>query len=92
MAGWASNNKYSFFGAMRSVAQIVSYEIPTALSAIVVVMMTGTLSMQEIVLAQEGGIFNWYIFGGPGEISKISLIPIYGCFMLYSVYFNSCRN
>lgn len=76
MAGWASNNKYSLFGAMRTVAQIVSYEIPTALSAIVVVMLTGTLSMNKFVLAQDGGMFNWFIFGGPGEIYKIALIPI----------------
>lgn len=76
MAGWASNNKYSLFGAMRTVAQIVSYEIPTALSAVVIVMLAGTLSMNEFVIAQAGGIFNWYIFGGPGEIWKILLIPI----------------
>jgi NADH-quinone oxidoreductase subunit H len=76
MAGWASNNKYSLFGAMRTVAQIVSYEIPTALSAIVVVMLTGTLSMNNFALAQSGGMFNWFIFGGPGDIYKIVLIPI----------------
>jgi len=76
MAGWASNNKYSLFGGMRTVAQIVSYEIPTALSALVVVMLTGTLSMQKYALIQEGGIFNWFIFGGPGDITKIILIPI----------------
>jgi NADH-quinone oxidoreductase subunit H len=76
MAGWASNNKYSLFGGMRTVAQIVSYEIPTALSAIVVVMLAGTLSMQKFVLIQSGGIFNWYIFGGPGSAVKIIIIPI----------------
>ncbi|MDD5363108.1 MAG: NADH-quinone oxidoreductase subunit NuoH [Ignavibacteria bacterium] len=76
MAGWASNNKYSLFGGMRTVAQIVSYEIPTALSAIVVVMLAGTLSMQKFALIQSGGIFNWYIFGGPGSPIKIIIIPI----------------
>jgi NADH-quinone oxidoreductase subunit H len=76
MAGWSSNNKYSLFGGMRTVAQIVSYEIPTALSAIVVVMLAGTLSMQKFVLIQSGGIFNWYIFGGPGSAIKIIIIPI----------------
>ncbi len=76
MAGWASNNKYSLYGAMRTVAQIVSYEIPTALSAIVIVMLAGTLSMNEFAVKQAGGIFNWYIFGGPGEIWKFLLIPI----------------
>jgi len=76
MAGWASNNKYSLFGGMRTVAQIVSYEIPTALAALVVVMLTGTLSMQKFAVLQSGGIFNWFIFGGPGDIWKIILIPI----------------
>lgn len=76
MAGWASNNKYSLFGGMRTVAQIVSYEIPTALSALVVVMLTGTLSMQKYAMIQEGGIFNWFVFGGPGDITKVLLIPV----------------
>ena len=75
IAGWSSNNKYSLYGAMRTVAQIVSYEIPTALAAITVVMLVGSLSMQTIVEAQSGGIFNWFIFGGPGGISKVILIP-----------------
>lgn len=75
MAGWSSNNKYSLFGGMRSVAQIISYEIPTALSALTVVMLAGTLSMQTFCTVQEGGIFNWFIFGGPGDISKIIIIP-----------------
>lgn len=85
IAGWSSHNKYSLYGAMRSVAQIVSYEIPTALSAIVVVMMAGTLSMQGIVSLQGGGIHNWYIFGGPGGISKLILIPflVASCLILF---------
>jgi NADH-quinone oxidoreductase subunit H len=75
MAGWASNNKYSLYGAMRSVAQIISYEIPTALSALSVIMLAGSLQMQTIVFAQNGGIHNWFILGGPGGFAKIILIP-----------------
>ncbi|HZY11108.1 MAG TPA: NADH-quinone oxidoreductase subunit NuoH [Bacteroidota bacterium] len=62
MAGWSSNNKWSLFGAMRAAAQIVSYEIPTALALLVVIMMTGTLNLQEINQIQTGWFWNWLLF------------------------------
>ncbi len=69
LAGWASDNKWSLYGGMRSAAQIISYEIPAALSIVSVVMITETLSMQGIIQAQSGtmlGILpNWILFDNP---------------------------
>ncbi|MDP8228734.1 MAG: NADH-quinone oxidoreductase subunit NuoH [Candidatus Electryoneaceae bacterium] len=62
MAGWSSNNKWALYGAMRSAGQMISYEIPVALSLLVPVMLVGSLSMQDLVAAQTGGFWNWTIF------------------------------
>src|SRR5512145_2085607 len=61
MAGWASNNKYALFGAMRSAAQIVSYEIPALMIILVPVMIVGSLSLQDLTQAQAGGLQNWFL-------------------------------
>jgi len=65
MAGWSSNNKWALFGAMRSVAQMISYEIPIGLSILVIVMSVESLGMRDIVMAQNGGIFSWLIWQNP---------------------------
>ncbi len=65
MAGWASNDKWSLIGGIRSAAQIVSYEIPAGLSIFPVVLLTGTLSMQGIIRAQGWAPNHWFMFANP---------------------------
>ena len=65
MAGWSSRNKYSLLGAMRAVAQMISYEVPLLLSTVGVVMITGSLSLVDIVDAQNRytwGLAHWNVF------------------------------
>jgi NADH-quinone oxidoreductase subunit H len=73
MSGWASNNKYSLLGAMRSGAQIVSYELSAGFSVISIIILTGSLKISDIVASQENG---WWIFKGhiPALISFIIFI------------------
>jgi NADH-quinone oxidoreductase subunit H len=74
MAGWASNNKYSLLGAMRSGAQIVSYELSAGFAVLTIVVLTGSLQISDIVAAQENG---WWLFKGH--------IPVIIAFVLYII-------
>jgi NADH-quinone oxidoreductase subunit H len=65
LGGWASNNKWSVFGAMREACQMVSYEIPLGLSLIVGIMAVGTLNVVDMGFAQGGGLHTWLIFRNP---------------------------
>lgn len=62
MAGWASRNKYALLGAMRAIAQMISYELPLILSTVGVLMIVGSLSLVDIVVAQSGWFFQWHVF------------------------------
>ncbi|MEW6500865.1 MAG: NADH-quinone oxidoreductase subunit NuoH [Thermodesulfobacteriota bacterium] len=65
LAGWSSNNKYSLLGAMRSGAQMISYEISLALLMLLIVLLSGTASLREIVFSQAGTVLDWWIFKFP---------------------------
>jgi len=65
MAGWASNNKWSLIGGIRGAAQIVSYEIPAGLSILPVVLLAGTLNMQELIRQQGWAPWDWTLFANP---------------------------
>ena len=88
MAGWSSNNKWSLFGALRSAAQIVSYEIPSAFAILGVVMLAGTMSLQGLSAIQTGGIMHWMILGGTLPLmKKLIVIPL--MLILFVVYYIS---
>ena len=74
LAGWASNNKYSLIGAMRSGAQIVSYELSVGLSLLTIVVLAGSLQFSTIIESQEEG---WWIFRGH--------IPAFIAFVIYLI-------
>ena len=72
LAGWASRNKYSLLGAMRSVAQLVSYEVPQVLSTIPIVLWAGSLSLVTIFDQQLE--FGWFVFSPPGFLAFVILL------------------
>jgi NADH-quinone oxidoreductase subunit H len=65
MAGWSSYNKSSLLGGLRAAAQVVSYEIPLTLSVVGLILLAGTMSLNQIVLDQSGWFTDWYVFKQP---------------------------
>jgi NADH-quinone oxidoreductase subunit H len=75
MGGWASNSKYPFLGALRSAAQMVSYEVSIGLIIITVILLAGSMNLSTIVEKQSGWIWNWNVFGGAG-LKNVILLPV----------------
>jgi NADH-quinone oxidoreductase subunit H len=73
ISGWASNSKYAFLGALRSAAQMVSYEVSIGFVLITVLLCAGSLNLSKVVLAQSGGFWHWYF------------LPLLPMFVIYFV-------
>ncbi len=76
IAGWASNSKYAFLGAMRSAAQIVSYEIAMGFALVGVLVAAGSLNLGDIVRAQQGGLLHWF---------WLPLLPLFAIYFISGV-------
>ena len=73
LAGWATNSKYAFLGAMRCAAQIVAYEIAMGFALVGVLMASGSLNLGDIIMSQSGGFSQWFI------------VPLFPLFMVYFI-------
>ena len=71
VGGWSSNSKYAFYGAMRAAAQVISYEIAMGFTLVGVILVSGTMNLQAIVMGQQGGILHWYVW------------PLFPLFVIY---------
>jgi NADH-quinone oxidoreductase subunit H len=88
LAGWGSMNKYSLLGGMRAVVQYVSYEVPAGIVIVVPVLLARSMSLQSIVAAQGGPLWNWFVFQPTFFVGPVPIpIPIIGlvAFLFYLI-------
>lgn len=76
LGGWASNSQYAFFGAIRSMAQVISYEISMGFSLVPVLMLSGSMNLSEIVLSQSGHLLHWHF---------VRLLPVFVVYLISAV-------
>jgi NADH-quinone oxidoreductase subunit H len=74
MAGWASNSKYAFLGAIRSSAQMISYEVSIGFVIVTVLLLVGSLNLGDIVRAQAGGFWHWHAFANFGMLFPMFVV------------------
>ncbi|HXQ15905.1 MAG TPA: NADH-quinone oxidoreductase subunit NuoH [Caulobacteraceae bacterium] len=88
MGGWASNSKYPFMGALRSAAQMISYEVSIGFVIVTVILLSGSMNLDTIVQRQAGGFWNWNFFGGygwRGLPAALVMIPMAVIFFISSL-------
>ncbi|MCO6390751.1 NADH-quinone oxidoreductase subunit NuoH [Aliihoeflea aestuarii] len=83
MGGWASNSKYPFLGALRSAAQMVSYEVSIGFVIVTVLLLVGSLNLSHIVLAQQAGLGTW--LGLPGSFLDWHFIVLFPMFVVFFI-------
>lgn len=77
IGGWSSGNKYALISATRSVSQNVAYEIPMLITVITIVMLTGSMNLEEIAMKQQGGFWNWNLFPIASQsIAQAIIMPV----------------
>lgn len=82
MGGWASNSKYPFLGALRSAAQMVSYEVSIGFVIVTVILLVGSMNLSDIVNNQDGGFWNWHVFSFQNFPLIVVMLPMFVIFFI----------
>ncbi len=82
MGGWASNSKYPFLGALRSAAQMVSYEVSIGFVIVTVILLVGSMNLTDIVNNQDGGFWNWHAFSFQNFPLIVVMFPMFVIFFV----------